>query len=76
LRVIQNPDEYDLWYQEGIATQVARLDYVRERLRLLFVGITRARKEMVITWNTGRKGDLQPAMPLVALQAYWKKMSR
>ena len=76
LRAIQNPNEYDLWYQEGKATQVARLDYVRERLRLLFVGITRARKEMVITWNTGRKGNLQPAMPLVALQAYWKKTSR
>jgi len=45
-------------------------------LRLLFVGITRARKEMVITWNTGRMGNLQPAMPLVALQAYWKKTSR
>lgn len=70
---LQNPDEYDLWYQEGKATQAARLDYVRERLRLLYVGITRARKELVITWNTGRKGNLQPALPLVALQTYWKK---
>jgi len=41
------------------ATQQARLDYVRERLRLLYVGITRARKELIITWNTGRKNLIQ-----------------
>lgn len=75
LKAIQTPDEYNLWYQEGKATQGARLDYVRERLRLLYVGITRARKELVITWNSGRKGDLHPAMPLMALQTYWKKAS-
>ena len=43
-------------YVEGEASRLARLDYVRERLRLLYVGITRARKELVITWNTGRPG--------------------
>ncbi len=62
--------EYD-WYEQGVATYTARMDYVRERLRLLYVGITRARKELVITWNTGRRGDSQPAIPFVALQAYW-----
>ena len=62
--------EYD-WYDQGVATYTARMDYVRERLRLLYVGITRARKELVITWNTGRRGDSQPAIPFVALQAYW-----
>jgi len=60
------------WYQEGVATQRARLDYVRERLRLLYVGITRAKKALIITWNTGRKGDRQPAIPLVALHTYWE----
>jgi DNA helicase-2/ATP-dependent DNA helicase PcrA len=67
-----SPDEYH-WYQEGKATQRARLEYVRERLRLLYVGITRARKELVITWNSGRKGELQPALPLVALDQEWTK---
>ncbi len=49
---------------------MARLDYAAERLRLLYVGITRARKELIITWNTGRKGDLQPAVPFIALQGF------
>ncbi|MEW6094559.1 MAG: ATP-dependent helicase, partial [Chloroflexota bacterium] len=59
--------EYD-WYAEGAATQTARLDYVKERLRLLYVGITRAKKELIITWNTGRQGDATPALGFVALQ--------
>jgi DNA helicase-2/ATP-dependent DNA helicase PcrA len=50
------------------------MEYVRERLRLLFVGITRAKKELVITWNSGRKGELQPAQPLVALEAFWNDL--
>jgi DNA helicase-2/ATP-dependent DNA helicase PcrA len=61
------------WYEEGVETQTARYDYVRERLRLLYVGITRAKKELVITWNTGRKGDLYPAEPLIKLQSFWEK---
>ena len=58
------------WYQEGAATEESRTNYVRERLRLLYVGITRAKQELVVTWNTGRKGELQPAIALVALQAF------
>ncbi|MBE9523467.1 MAG: ATP-dependent helicase, partial [Chloroflexi bacterium] len=62
------------WYEEGTATYDARIEYVRERLRLFYVGITRARKELVITWNNGqrgqRKGNLQPALPFVALQSF------
>ena len=54
-------------YYPGAATQAARLDYIRERLRLLYVGITRARKELIITWNTGRHGDQTSAVPLNAL---------
>ena len=65
-------DAYE-WYAEGRPTYEARMEYVRERLRLLYVGITRAKKELVITWNTGRKGNLQPAIPLVALQAFWNQ---
>ena len=65
-----NSDPYE-WYHEGRATLDARLDYVRERLRLLYVGITRARRELVVTWNTGRRGDLGPALPLLALMEFW-----
>ena len=57
-------------YVEGEATEQARLDYIAERLRLLYVGITRARKELIVTWNTGRRGDQQQAIPFVALQTH------
>ena len=57
--------EYD-FYSEGQATLAARVDYVRERLRLFYVGITRAKEELVITWNTGRKDSTQ-ALPFAAL---------
>ncbi len=62
-------DEYQ-WYQEGAATIDARNDYARERLRLLYVGITRAKKELIITWNNGRRGESLPAVPLMALKSY------
>lgn len=61
------------WYEEGQATRQARLDYVRERLRLLYVGLTRARRDLIVTWNTGRKGNLLPAIPLERLSAYWEE---
>jgi DNA helicase-2/ATP-dependent DNA helicase PcrA len=67
LEALRTNDEYN-WYQEGAATGQARLDYVRERLRLLYVGITRAKKELILTWNTGRQGDQSPAIPFVALR--------
>ena len=66
-------DEHN-WYAEGHATQEARLEYVRERLRLFYVGITRARQELIVTWNTGRKKDqkLIQALPFAALQEIWE----
>ena len=60
-------------YEERDVTQEARQEYAAERMRLLYVGITRARKELVITWNTGRRGDQQPAAPFIALQTFWEK---
>jgi len=59
-----------VYLEEGQATREARLDYSSERLRLLYVGITRAKKELIITWNTGksRRGESVPALPLQALQ--------
>jgi DNA helicase-2/ATP-dependent DNA helicase PcrA len=48
------------------------MEYVRERLRLFYVGITRARQELVITWNTGRQDKSTQALPFAALQAIWE----
>ncbi|KAF0106808.1 MAG: DNA helicase II / ATP-dependent DNA helicase PcrA [Anaerolineaceae bacterium] len=72
LEALGTSSEFE-WYAEGQATGQARLGYVRERLRLLYVGITRAKKELVITWNTGRTGEQTPAIPLVALQGWWEE---
>lgn len=56
----------------GDATLRARLEYASERLRLLFVGITRARESLVITWNHGRSKEQKMAQALEALHAVWK----
>src|SRR5689334_14596890 len=64
--------EYD-WYDEGAATLASRTDYVKERLRLFFVGITRAKRELIVTWNTGRQGDATPSLALSALMGWWEK---
>jgi ATP-dependent DNA helicase UvrD/PcrA len=63
--------EYD-WYNEGAATLASRVDYVKERLRLFYVGITRAKKELIVTWNTGRQGDATPSLALSALIGWWE----
>ena len=57
---------------EGSATRLARQEIASERLRLLFVGITRAKKELIMTWNTGRK-QARKALPFEALQASWEE---
>ncbi len=72
LQSLFSTDEYH-WYQEGMPTMDARLDYARERLRLLYVGITRAKKELIITWNSGRRGESRPAVPLAELYSYLEK---
>ena len=59
-------------YDEGSPTVAARYDYAAERLRLLYVGITRAREALSVTWNTGRRGNAQPAVPFIALQTWWE----
>jgi DNA helicase-2/ATP-dependent DNA helicase PcrA len=60
-------------YEKRNPTHEARLDYAAERVRLLYVGITRAKKELIITWNTGRRGDAQLAVPFVALHTFWEE---
>ncbi len=70
---LQGQGEARLRYEEGEATREARVDYAGERMRLLYVGITRARRALIVTWNAGRRGDLQPAVPLTALRTYWEQ---
>lgn len=59
--------------EDGLATLESRYSYAAERLRLLFVGITRARKELIITWNTGRNGNCHAATPLEELIRFWSR---
>ena len=70
LSAISDEDEP---YVEGEATREARYELVCERLRLLYVGITRARRELVIGWNSGRGHNNQAAAPLIALQDFWEE---
>jgi DNA helicase II / ATP-dependent DNA helicase PcrA len=60
-------------YVEGQATNEARIEYAAERLRLLYVGITRAKQELIMTWNTGRKGEQIEARPMAALRGWWEQ---
>ncbi len=75
LDAARSSSEYE-YYEGSAATRIARLDYARERLRLLYVGITRAKKELIVTWNTGRQGDQTQALPFAALLGWWEGRNR
>ncbi|GIV66091.1 MAG: DNA helicase [Bellilinea sp.] len=79
LKALASQELTSLYLEEGIATQQARLEYCAERLRLLYVGITRARRSIVITWNTGKEmqgNENSPALPFVHLQKFWEEYRR
>ncbi len=59
-------------YVQEEATREARREFAAERLRLLYVGITRARQELVLTYNTGRFHDTRPNKPALAFEALWQ----
>jgi DNA helicase-2/ATP-dependent DNA helicase PcrA len=65
-------------YVEGRPSRQARLDYIRERLRLLYVGITRAKRELIVTWNTGKyeADPKQPALAFTELRTFWEQRLR
>lgn len=66
-----NPEK---WNADWIdIKQAARVEYARERLRLLYVGVTRAKRELTITWNTGKNGDCVAAVPFLELAGFWEK---
>lgn len=48
-------------------TAKARVDYSAERLRLFYVGITRARENLIITWNSGKRESSSMSLPLQAM---------
>jgi DNA helicase-2/ATP-dependent DNA helicase PcrA len=62
-------------YDEGTPTLNAREEYASERLRLLYVGITRAKRELVVTWNVGQRGNSQPSIPFIALQTWYEQLT-
>jgi DNA helicase-2/ATP-dependent DNA helicase PcrA len=70
LEALVKEDKTGLFVNEGLAGEKARLDYCAERLRLLYVGITRAKRQLVVTWNTGRREDCTEALPLRALREW------
>jgi len=51
----------------------ARIEYIAERLRLLYVGITRAKRDLVFSWSevSGRR-PVRPARALLELRAFWQ----
>lgn len=67
LKIISFPEE-KLIYNEGEGSQKAMNDMASERLRLLYVGITRAKKGLYISWNTGRFGKQSEALALTTLR--------
>ena len=71
LTALESTGEYD-WYEEGRATAQSRLNYVKERLRLFYVGMTRAKRELIVTWNSGRQGDATPSLPMAELMGWWE----
>ncbi len=66
LRVLFQSDETEV-YTEGRGTQSAYDAYVSERLRLFYVGITRAKKGLYLSWNTGNNGKKSMAIAMQAL---------
>ena len=72
LEALLKKDKLGVIIEEGPATLEARNLYAAERLRLFYVGLTRARKELMVTWNSGRFGNQKPSLPFSALYDYWK----
>ncbi len=75
LAALESNSEYQ-WYEEGAATVASRIDYVKERLRLFYVGITRAKRELIVTWNSGRQGDATPSLPMADLMGWWEVITQ
>ena len=69
---ITSSDAIDLDRIIEKAAYQSRVEFCAERLRLLYVGITRARQELVITWNNGKRGNCIEALSFKALREFWE----
>ncbi len=67
LRILAQ-DDPGLSYNERSGTEKAYIAYVSERLRLLYVGITRAKKGLQISWNTGTNTTCREAVAVRKLR--------
>ena len=74
LKVISFPDR-GLHYRKGDGSRAAWLDSVKERLRLLYVGITRAKKGLYISHNSGRFGNITESNVVTVLRQMWQKQN-
>ena len=72
LRAIVHQDEKALHSPLGYASSIDRFAVASERLRLFYVAITRARKELVVMTNTGRNKDKPPALAFTVLRDFWE----
>lgn len=64
--------EMKLRYVRGQGSRDAWLDSVRERLRLLYVGITRAKKGLYVSCNSGRFGNSTESNIMMKLRQTWE----
>ena len=64
--------EPGLHYRRGDGSREAWLGSVKERLRLLYVGITRAKKGLYISFNSGRFGKTTEANVVMKLRQMWR----
>jgi superfamily I DNA/RNA helicase len=66
----------EIHYTSCVFMLASRVDYVKPDVRLVYVGITRLKKELIVTWNTRRKGDATPSLALSALMGWWEGMKQ
>ena len=71
LKVVCMPEANPV-YRKGDGSREAWLDAVRERLRLLYVGITRAKKGLYISSNSGRFGTTTESSVITRLRQIWE----
>ena len=71
LKVVSFP-ELGLHYRKGDGSRDAWLDSVKERLRLLYVGITRAKRGLYISYNSGRFGNVTESYVIGQLRQAWQ----
>jgi hypothetical protein len=44
----------------------------KERLHPFYVDITPVKKDLIVTWNTGRQGDATPSLAMSELMGWWE----